>query len=295
MDRPKLKVADVLRRYGEAYREQHAASLSPTQRRVMSAIERCRTAALGSHREHCDRWINAPTNALVTTRAEIGIAQSASAWRALSGSRIVKLNSSIPNTSTSSSPCRKRLPPSPTKTKNWGTAFCSGLPPKTLRTIAADPKHLGAEIGFFAVLHSWRQNLFFHPHLHCVVPGGGISPRRRSLGLLPLGLLPARARALAPVPPLISGVLQKAFDHQQLHFFSSLHRSINFRTPLPSRLILLPSGRQSRSSMEPARSYPCGPTAYARSSTPHPCQTSDEHFRNWLWHLGQIYSLNSVP
>jgi len=130
MDRPKLKVAEVLRRYGEAYREQHAASLSPTQRRVMSAIERCRTAALGSHREHCDRWINAPTNALVTTRAEIGIAQSASAWRALSGSRIVKLNSSIPNTSTSSSPCRKRLPPSHTKTKNWGTAFCSGLPPK---------------------------------------------------------------------------------------------------------------------------------------------------------------------
>src|SRR6202020_1004020 len=47
---------------------------------------------------------------------------------------------------------------------------------ETLRTIAADPKHLGAEIGFLAVLHSWGQNLMFHPHLHCVVPGGGISP-----------------------------------------------------------------------------------------------------------------------
>src|SRR6202008_3192829 len=46
----------------------------------------------------------------------------------------------------------------------------------TLKTIAADPKHLGAEIGFFAVLHSWGQNLMFHPHLHCVVPGGGLSP-----------------------------------------------------------------------------------------------------------------------
>src|SRR5204863_5287584 len=46
---------------------------------------------------------------------------------------------------------------------------------ETLRTIAANPKHLGAEIGFFAVLHSWGQNLMFHPHLHCVVPGGGIS------------------------------------------------------------------------------------------------------------------------
>jgi Putative transposase len=49
---------------------------------------------------------------------------------------------------------------------------------ETLRTIAADPKHLGAEIGFFAVLHTWGQNLMFHPHLHCVVPGGGLSPER---------------------------------------------------------------------------------------------------------------------
>src|ERR1700691_3210349 len=55
MDRPKLEVADVWRRYGEAYREQHAASLSTAQRQVMSAIELCRTDALGSHREHCDQ------------------------------------------------------------------------------------------------------------------------------------------------------------------------------------------------------------------------------------------------
>ena len=55
MERPRLEVADVLRRYGEAYREQHAASLSTAQRRVMSVIELCRSAALGSHREHCDQ------------------------------------------------------------------------------------------------------------------------------------------------------------------------------------------------------------------------------------------------
>jgi hypothetical protein len=55
MDRPKLEVADVLRRYGEAYREEHAASLSTAQRRAMSAIELCRTAALGTHLEHCDQ------------------------------------------------------------------------------------------------------------------------------------------------------------------------------------------------------------------------------------------------
>jgi hypothetical protein len=55
MDRPKLEVADVLRRYGEAYREQHSASLSTEERRIMSAIELCRTAALGSHLEQCDQ------------------------------------------------------------------------------------------------------------------------------------------------------------------------------------------------------------------------------------------------
>ena len=58
MDRPKLEVADVLRRYGEAYREQHSASLSTAQRRVMSAIELCRTASLGSHLERCDQCLH---------------------------------------------------------------------------------------------------------------------------------------------------------------------------------------------------------------------------------------------
>ena len=47
---------------------------------------------------------------------------------------------------------------------------------RAFRTIAADPKHLGSEIGFFAVLHTWGQNLLHHPHLHCVIPGGGLSP-----------------------------------------------------------------------------------------------------------------------
>ena len=93
---------------------------------------------------------------------------------------------------------------------------------ETLRTIAADPKHLGAEIGFFAVLHSWGQNLMFHPHLHCVVPGGGISPDgqrwiacRRSF-FLPVRVLSRRFRRL------FVESLEKAFDEGQLKFFSSL-------------------------------------------------------------------------
>src|SRR5271169_293735 len=91
-----------------------------------------------------------------------------------------------------------------------------------LGTESADPKHLGAEIGFFAVLHSWGQNLLFHPHLHCVVPGGGISPDGtrwipcRPNFFLPVRVLSCRFRRL------FLTYLQEAFDAGKLSFFSSL-------------------------------------------------------------------------
>jgi hypothetical protein len=93
---------------------------------------------------------------------------------------------------------------------------------ETLRTIAADPQHLGAEIGFFAVLHSWGQNLLFHPHLHCVVPGGGLSPDGtrwipcRPGFFLPVRVLSRRFRGL------FLQLLEKAFADAQLQFFSAL-------------------------------------------------------------------------
>ena len=93
---------------------------------------------------------------------------------------------------------------------------------ETLRTIAADPKHLGAEIGFLAVLHSWGQNLLFHPHLHCVVPGGGISPDgQRWIACRPGFFLPVRVLS-SLFRRLFLEDLQAAFDHGQLQFFSSL-------------------------------------------------------------------------
>ncbi len=93
---------------------------------------------------------------------------------------------------------------------------------ETLSTIAADPKHLGAEIGFFAVLHTWGQNLLFHPHLHCVVPGGGISPDgTRWVSCRPGFFLPVRVLSRL-FRRLFLTYLQQAFDAGQLHFFSSL-------------------------------------------------------------------------
>lgn len=93
---------------------------------------------------------------------------------------------------------------------------------ETLSTIAADPKHLGAEIGFFAVLHSWGQNLLFHPHLHCVVPGGGISlDGTRWISCRPRFFLPVRVLSRL-FRRLFLKYLQEAFDSGKLRFFTLL-------------------------------------------------------------------------
>src|SRR5215471_10552543 len=96
---------------------------------------------------------------------------------------------------------------------------------ETLCTIAADPEHLGAQIGFFAVLHTWGQNLLHHPHLHCVVPGGGISPDgerwiscRRQDFFLPVRVLSRLFRRL------FLQYLEKSFESGKLRFSGSLHK-----------------------------------------------------------------------
>ena len=113
----------------------------------MTAIERCRTAALGGHVDQCDQC---GTSASPTTAAGTGTAQSASRWPAPNGWRIAAPRSSTPSTSTSSSPCRRNAAIAyQNKEIVYGILFRTAA--ETLRTIAADPRHLGAEIGFFAV------------------------------------------------------------------------------------------------------------------------------------------------
>ena len=93
---------------------------------------------------------------------------------------------------------------------------------ETLRTIAADPKHLGAEIGFFAVLHTWGQNLLHHPHLHCVIPGGGLShDHQRWVACRPGFFLPVRVLSRLFRRLFLEG-LQQAFEAGRLAFFSIL-------------------------------------------------------------------------
>ena len=93
---------------------------------------------------------------------------------------------------------------------------------ETLCSIAADPKHLGAEIGFFAVLHTWGQNLMHHPHLHCVVPGGGLSSDgERWVACRPGFFLPVRVLSRFFRRRFLQ-LLGQAFDRGELEFFSAL-------------------------------------------------------------------------
>lgn len=173
--RPPFEVADVFHRFGADYIAKYGATLLPEQRHVMLAIESCRTAALGGHVEACDacdhlriaynscgnrhcpkcqslervRWVEARSADLLPVPYfhVVFTLPSEIAHLALQNKKVV-----------------------------YGILFAATA--NTLTTIAADPKHLGARIGLLAVLHTWGQALTHHPHLHCIVPGGGLSADR---------------------------------------------------------------------------------------------------------------------
>ena len=219
MDRPKLEVADVFRRYGEAHREHHGASMSAGQRRVMSAIQVCRTAALGGHLERCDQC-GYERNAFNSCRDRhcpkcqcLARAQ----WIEKRQSELLDVPYfhvvfTVPEEIAAIAYQNKEVV--------YGILFQATA--ETLKTIAADPKHLGAEIGFFAVLHSWGQNLQFHPHLHCVVPGGGLSSDGQHwVSCRPGFFLPVRVLSRL-FRRLFLEALQHAFDSGKLQFFNAL-------------------------------------------------------------------------
>jgi hypothetical protein len=219
MARAGPEVADIFRRYGAAYRETHGASLCTAQRRVMSAIELCRTAALGGHVEHCDRCDHQRICYNSCRDRHCPKCQSLVRAQWLEDRRSELLDTqyfhvvfTVPQ------------PIAAIALQNKETVYniLFRAAAETLRTIAADPEHLGAQIGFFAVLHTWGQVLSIHPHLHCVVPGGGISPDgTRWISCRPNYLLPVPV--LAPLfRRLFLDYLRQAFDAGDLQFFSSL-------------------------------------------------------------------------
>jgi hypothetical protein len=226
MDRPKLEVADVFRRYGETYREQHGASMSTGQRRVMAAIEVCRTAVLGGHLERCNDCGH-ERNAFNSCRdRHCPKCQSLARARWIENRKAELLDVgyfhvvfTVP----------EEIAAIALQNKKAVYDMLFRVTAETLTTIAADPAHLGARIGFFAVLHSWGQNLMFHPHLHCVVPGGGPSPDGdRWVSCRPDFFLPVRVLSCL-FRRLFLESLGKAFDAGKLQFFGTLE-SLQDRT-----------------------------------------------------------------
>ena len=219
MDRPQFEVADVFRCYGTDYRQEHGASMSNAQHGVMTAIEVCRTAFLGGHLEQCDQCGHQRNAYNSCGNRHCPKCQSLARAQWLQDRQAELLNTeyfhvvfTLPELiATIAYQNKKEL---------YGILFHAAA--ETLRIIAADPKHLGAEIGFFAVLHTWGSNLLHHPHLHCVVSGGGLSPDGtqwiscRAGFFLPVRVLSRLFRRL------FLEQLVRAYDAGKLEFFSSL-------------------------------------------------------------------------
>ena len=167
------EVADVFRRYGQAYSQQHGASLSTAQRRAVTAIQLCRTSALGGHVERCDNcghqrvWYNSCRSRCCPACQSLARAQWLEDRQAeLLDTEYFHVVFTVPQEIAAIAYQNKAVV--------YDILFRAAA--ETLQTIAADSAHLGAEIGFFGILHSWGQNLLFRPHIHFLVPGGGISP-----------------------------------------------------------------------------------------------------------------------
>ena len=216
MSRPALEVADIFRDYGAAWRRANAGHVSLDQLKVMSAIERCRTAALGGHVARCETCAHTVIAYNSCRNRHCPKCQGAAAKKWL-GERAAEL-----------------LPvgyfhlvftlPSPiadiayqNKTVIYDLLFKAAA--DATLTIAADPKHLGARIGITAVLHSWGSAMTHHPHVHMIVPGGGLCDRgERWIACRPTFFLPVRVLSRL-FRRLFLQMLAAAHEANRLKFF----------------------------------------------------------------------------
>jgi Putative transposase/Transposase zinc-binding domain len=174
VSRPTLEVADIFRDHGAAWRTANAGHVSLDQLKVMSAIERCRTAALGGHVARCEndncRYTQIAYNSCRNRHCPKCQGAAAREWLAEREAELLP----VPYFHVVFSlPARIADIAYQNKAAIYDILFKASA--ETLITIAADPKHLGARIGILSVLHTWGSALTHHPHVHMIVPGGGIS------------------------------------------------------------------------------------------------------------------------
>src|SRR5215469_5610042 len=176
MTRPTLEVADILRTQGDRFLDRYRSGFDFQQLKAFRAIQRCRTAALGGHRDTCPRcgYQAISYNSCRNRHCPKCQAQARQRWirareRELLDTSYFHVVFTVPHELNVLALENPRL--------FYDLLFTAST--QTLLAIASDPKHLGAEIGVIAILHTWGQNLLLHPHIHCVIPAGGFSPDHR--------------------------------------------------------------------------------------------------------------------
>jgi putative transposase/transposase-like zinc-binding protein len=219
MNPPPFEVADIIREYGNSFIEKNRSWLTWLQLRVLFAIEHCRTAALGGHLDRCCQCGYEATsfNSCRSRHCPKCQTNARNNWLAerskeLLPVKYVHVVFTIPHDLSWLALQNKKIV--------YDLLFHASA--ATLLEIAANPKHLGAEIGFLSVLHTWGQNLQIHPHIHCVIPSGGLSPdhqrwvRPRYAFFLPVKVLSRVFRG-----KFIAG-LKRAFKQRKLRFPGSM-------------------------------------------------------------------------
>jgi len=224
MGRTNLEVADIFCKYGEAYRHKFGTSTNSQQWRTMHAIKVCRTAELGGHIDRCDHCghevisYNSCRNRHCPKCQSLAKAE----WLEARTAELLPVDYfhvvfTIPEVLKQITLQNKR--------EVYNILFKAAA--KTLLTIAADTKHLGANIGFMAILHTWGQTLLLHPHLHCVIPGGGLSQDERAW-------ISCRKKFFLPVRVLsrlyrrfFVELLMKAFNQDRLKFYGKISHLSN--------------------------------------------------------------------
>jgi hypothetical protein len=175
MSRPPLEVADLIRAAGEAFIERNRHWMRWKHVKVLRAIARCRTAALGGHLDECTRCGHRAISFNSCRDRHCPKCQTAARERWIAARQRELLPTPYAHVVFT---LPRRLAPLVLQNKQLLYDLLFRTSAETLREVAHNPLRLGAEIGFFSVLHTWSQKLKIHPHVHCVVPAGGLSPDR---------------------------------------------------------------------------------------------------------------------
>jgi hypothetical protein len=214
--RPPWEVADVIRRAGSRFIERYRGSLTWAQLKVLRAIERCRTAAPGGHRDQCVRcgYQAISYNSCRNRHCPKCLTNAREKWLRAREQELLPVGYfhlvfSVPHV----------LVPLIWQNQRVLFTLLFEASAATLLEVASNPKRLGAEVGFLSILHTWGQTLQRHPHIHCVVPGGGLSPdHQRRIRAPNHFFLPVRVLSRVFRGKFVAG-LQRSFRKKKLVFF----------------------------------------------------------------------------